>query len=70
MSDHKITTYTSAKRDKMKIILLELKILLHFPEPYYAVGQWLNIVRGKPAPTPPSGSSSKLMKHFLLQIIF
>lgn len=54
----------------MTIILLELKILLHFPEPYYAVGQWLNIVRGKPAPTPPSGSSSKLMKHFLLQIIF
>lgn len=41
-------------------------ILLHFPEPCYAVGQWLNTVSEKPASAPPGGSFFKLMKHFLL----
>lgn len=42
---------------------------MHFPEPYYAVCQWLHTVSGKPASAPPSGSF-KLMKQFLFIIFF
>lgn len=53
----------------MIVILLELtRFYCTFPEPYHAVGQWLNTVSGKPAPAPPSGSFFKLMKHFLYRL--